>query len=43
MSFKCGGQPFGDVGDQDEAHIIRPFDDLERSEWGERGRLEGRV
>ena len=26
-SFEGGGQSFGDIGDQDKAHVVRPFDD----------------
>ena len=42
-AFERGGQPFGNVGDQDEAHVVGSFDNLECSAWRERRGLEGRV
>ena len=42
-SFKRGGQSFGNVGDEDKAHIVGSFDNLECGTWRERGRLEGGI
>ena len=43
MPLECSSQPFSDVGDQNKANVMWPFDDLECSMWGERGRLEATV
>ena len=43
VSFEGSGQSFGDVGDQDKAHVVGSFDDRECRAWRERGRLVGGI
>ena len=43
MLIDCGSQSLGNVGDQYEADVIGPFNNLKGSVWGERRGLESGV